>query len=100
MCCDCYHQDMKNPAFNIAPVFLGVGVILIAVGGFLYYQGANAADITPLELWLGPAITGGIGLIFLIIGAVLYSTLKSLDPHETDKEKDEGINNFNPHSLP
>jgi hypothetical protein len=63
---------MKNPASAIALIFPAIGAILIAIGGFMYFQGANTPEIDPLDLWLGPAIAGGTGLIFLAIGGVLY----------------------------
>lgn len=91
---------MKNPASSIALIFPAVGVILFAVAGFLYFQEANTPDIEPLDLWLGPAIAGGTGLIFLIIGVVLYFALRSPETEGTEEAKNAMIRNFNPHGLP
>ncbi len=91
---------MKNPASAIALIFPAIGAILIAIGGFLYFQEANTPDIEPLDLWLGPAIAGGTGLIFLAIGTVLYFALRSPETEGTDEAKETMIKNFNPHGLP
>ncbi len=92
---------MKNPASTIALIFPAVGIILMSVAVFMYFQEAVFQDLDPLERWLGPGIAGGIGILFLIIGVVMYFSLRSLSPDEK-KEKDQtGINdNFNPHNLP
>jgi hypothetical protein len=91
---------MKNPASAIALIFPAIGAILIAIGGFMYFQGANTPEIDPLDLWLGPAIAGGTGLIFLAIGGVLYFALRSPETDGTEEAKNTMIRNFNPHGLP
>lgn len=90
---------MKNPASAIALIFPAIGIILFAVAGLLYFQEAGTPDIEPLDLWLGPAIAGGTGLIFLFIGIVLHFALRSPDG-ETEDAKETMIKNFNPHGLP
>jgi len=87
---------MKNPASGIALIFPAVGLILIAIAGYMYFQGTKTADIDPLELWLGPAIAGGTGLIFLIIGIIMYFALREASP---DKPEEAKLNQ-NPHGLP
>ena len=98
---------MKNPASSIAIIFPVVGLILLAAAGFMYYQSSNMPNIDPLELWLGPAIAGGVGIIFLIIGTTLYFAFREMSEgqqpqNEQNQQNDimQNTVNQNPHNLP
>jgi|GEM_PF-6746616 len=94
---------MKNPASSIALIFPLVGLILLGAAGFMYSQSAGTPNIDPLDLWLGPAIAGGVGVIFLTIGTIMYFAFRetsSESQQAQQSQNDPNTLNQNPHDLP